>query len=50
MGEQGGLLAPRERSFNPPVLSEIGEHLYTKHHIPAPAIARLIPLLDAILL
>jgi hypothetical protein len=41
-----------ERSFNAPVLSEIGKYLYADHHMPTPAVARPIHLLapDAILL
>jgi len=29
----------RERSFNAPLLSEIGKHLYTERHMPTPTIA-----------
>src|SRR5215469_17669189 len=45
-------LHSRERSFNAPVLSEIGKHLYAEPHIPTPAITPLLYLLvpDAILL
>jgi hypothetical protein len=42
----------RKRSFNAPVLSEFGKHLYAEYHMPTPAIARPIHLRvpDAILL
>jgi len=44
-GRKMDCLHLRERSFNAPMLSEIGKHLDAEHHMPTPALARLIPLL-----
>ena len=51
-GEKMDCLHLGEGSFNAPVLSEFGKHLYGEYHMPTPAVARPIHLLvpDAILL
>jgi hypothetical protein len=45
-------LHSRDRSFNAPVLGDIGKHLYAEFHMPTPALTRPIhlPVPDAMLL
>ena len=51
-GRKMDCLHLREGSFNAPVLSKIGKHLYAERHMPTPAIAGPVHLLipDAVLL